>query len=140
VKKTKEMEEVVGKKDRYIREMLIESESKSLAMRLFGDKAELGLPHIRSRLAVDFDGDKPTLRVLDNSGSVAASTLADLEKEIVADTKFSAILVSSNASGGGAGAGRQPSGTGSAKIPAGKSFTELSVSEKIEYLKAKQPQ
>lgn len=57
---------------------------------------------IRERLSVDFEGDEPTLRVLDASGKPSALTLEQLSQEFVANKEFSSIIVGSKASGGGA--------------------------------------
>ncbi|OHD25444.1 MAG: hypothetical protein A2Y38_12865 [Spirochaetes bacterium GWB1_59_5] len=57
---------------------------------------------IRERLAVDFEGDEPTLRILDAAGKPSTLTLEQLSQEFVANKEFSSIIVGSKASGGGA--------------------------------------
>jgi len=57
---------------------------------------------IRERLTVDFEGDEPTLRILDATGKPSALTLEQLSQEFVANKEFSSIIVGSKASGGGA--------------------------------------
>lgn len=57
---------------------------------------------IRERLAVDFEGDEPTLRILDAAGKPSALTLEQLSQEFVANKEFSSIIVGSKATGGGA--------------------------------------
>lgn len=58
------------------------------------------LPHIRSRLLADFDGDEPKTRVLDKDGKPSAMSVEELSAEFVANKDFSAIIVASKASGG----------------------------------------
>ncbi len=57
---------------------------------------------IKDRLAVDFEGDEPTLRILDNEGKISALKIEDLEKEFLTNKEFASILIGSKASGGGA--------------------------------------
>lgn len=57
---------------------------------------------IRERLTVDFEGDEPTLRVLDAAGKPSALTIDELAQEFVANKEFSSIIVGSKATGGGA--------------------------------------
>lgn len=57
---------------------------------------------VRERLTVDFEGDEPTLRILDASGKPSALTLEQLSQEFVANKEFSSIIVGSKATGGGA--------------------------------------
>lgn len=64
---------------------------------------------IRERLTVDFDGDEPTVRVLDAEGKASALTLEDLQKEIVANAEYADIIIASKASGG-AGKTTKPGG------------------------------
>lgn len=92
---------------------------------------------LRERLSVDFEGDEPALRVLDSAGKPSAMTLEDLQKEFVANKDFAAIIVGSKASGSSASTSKQQS-SGSASLNAEgkpKSFIEMSVSEKANYIK-----
>lgn len=57
---------------------------------------------IRERLVVDFEGDEPTLKILDASGKPSAMTVEQLSQEFVANKDFSSIIVGSKATGGGA--------------------------------------
>lgn len=76
----------------------------------------LMLPHIRVRLAADFEGDEPKTRVLDKDGKPSALTPDELGKELAANPDFAAIIRASKASGGAGskngGASKTP-GTGS---------------------------
>lgn len=58
------------------------------------------IPHIKSRLKADFDGDVPVTRVLDKDGKPSALTVDELANEFVADKDFSGIITASKATGG----------------------------------------
>lgn len=88
-------------KEAYIKKVLIDNKALEIASEISKSPA-LILPHIKARLAADFDGQEPTTRVLDNTGKVTALTIDDLKKEFVENKDFSAIIVGSKASGGNA--------------------------------------
>lgn len=67
---------------------------------------------IRDRMTVDFDGDEPTLRILDAQGKPSALTLDELQAEFVANPEYADIIIGTKASGGGtAKDGRQTVGS-----------------------------
>lgn len=101
-----EFEGKLSKAHSHIQKTLVDNVASEMANRI-SKAPTLLLPHIKSRIAVDFDGDEPVTRVLDAAGKVSAMTVADLEKEILGNKDFSAIIVASRASGG---AGNQPQG------------------------------
>lgn len=70
------------------------------------------LPHILSRLSVDFDGDNIKTRVLDKDGNASALSLKDLSKEFVENKDFSAIIKGSTPTGGQSRTVTQPQGVG----------------------------
>jgi len=84
----------------------------SVASRLASDLAIQGsanvlLPHIRNRLAVDYVDGAPVTRVLDATGKPSAATIDELKAEFAANPAFAPIVAGTKASGGGAsGAGR----------------------------------
>lgn len=83
----------------------IESAAKSLASELFTSEV-LGLPHVKSRLSVEFDDrDVAALRILGPDGKPSAATIDDLKKELLTNEAFAPILKSTSASGGGAPVG-----------------------------------
>jgi len=116
----------IKQREAFIRKTLVDNVAQSLASKL-SDSPSLLLPHIRSRLEVDLEGDEPATRVLGSDGKPSASTLADLEAEFVANKEFAAIIRASKASGGGA-SGNQ--GGGAAKKP-----SEYSEAERVELYK-----
>lgn len=94
-----EYEGRLSKANSHIQKTLVDNVAAEMAGRI-SKAPSLLLPHIRSRLVVDFDGDEPTAKVLGADGKVSAMSVADLEKEIVGNKDFSAIIVASRASGG----------------------------------------
>jgi hypothetical protein len=65
--------------------------------------ANVLLPHVRGRLAVDFVDGNPITRVLGPDGKPSAATLDELKAEFAANEAFAPIIAGSKASGGGAG-------------------------------------
>lgn len=57
---------------------------------------------ILDRLVVEMEDGEPVTRVLDQHGKLSALSLADLEKELVADPELSGMIIGSKASGSGA--------------------------------------
>ena len=89
------------------------------------------LPHIKSRLRLEFENDQPVIKVLDLQGNLSATNINDFSKEI-AETKFLAPLIkASSARGGGISLG--------AVEPQPKKFNEYSESELIK-IKKENPQ
>jgi hypothetical protein len=113
-KQKAEYEAKLAQKDGFIKTTLVDSVAAQLAADLCGDKASIILPHIKARLTADLDGDAPSTKILDGDGKLSALTVADLKKEFVDNTAFSAIIVGSKASGSGASKGNQQQGNGSA--------------------------
>ena len=60
------------------------------------------LPHLMARLDVNYDGDEPSVVVLDAKGKPSTATLDDLTKEFRDNKDFAGIVQTSQASGGGA--------------------------------------
>lgn len=104
--------ETLSKKDAFIQKTLIDAEAQRIASEV-STSPKLLMPHIKSRLTVDLDGDDPTVRILDSDGKVSAMKPADLGKEFVDNADFKAIIKSTEASGSG-GPGTKPGGTGGA--------------------------
>jgi uncharacterized membrane protein YgcG len=100
--------------------------------------AALMIPHILSRFEVVMDGDTPLVKIKDATGRVSAMNTDELQKELVANTTFSTIVVGSKASGAGGTGG---SGSGSANGGAGgaggaKKFSEMNGTQKAELFKS----
>lgn len=91
----------VGKLEGYAKKSLIEGTAAALAAKISTVPALMSKA-IRERLTVNFDGDEPTLHILDKDGKASAMTIEQLSEEFVANKDFSSIIVGSKASGGGA--------------------------------------
>lgn len=80
------------------------------------DHPAIMLPHIKSRITAEFDGESttPTVRILGGDGKVSAMSVEDLQKEFASNKDFSAIIRGSKASGGAANAGNKLNGGGAA--------------------------
>lgn len=119
-RREQELSQTLAKKDGFIKQMLVQDRAEALATKISNAPA-LMRRVIQERLLVELDGDEPQLRVLDKDGKPSAMTLADLEKEMVANPEYAPIVIGSKATGGGAGTGSRqgssgadPNGTGNA--------------------------
>ena len=83
----------------YTTKTLVDNVATQIATKISNAPALL-LPHIKSRLQADFEGDSPVTRVLDKDGKPSAMTVEELAAEFVANKDFSAIITASKASGG----------------------------------------
>lgn len=94
-----EFEGRIGKLTAHTTKSLVENVAQAIASKISTSPALL-MPHIRSRLQADFEGDEPKTRILDKDGKPSALTVAELEAEFVANKDFAAIIKASSASGG----------------------------------------
>ena len=78
---------------------LVDNVALSIATKISSSPTLL-LPHLRSRLVADFEGDEPKTRVLDAEGKPSAMTVDDLSKEFVQNKDFAPIITASKGSGG----------------------------------------
>lgn len=83
------------------------------------------LPHITSRLRMEYREGRPVTVVLDAQGKPSALTVDELKKEIANDPAFAPLIVGSQASGGGAGGARGGRAT--------KSLSEMGDTERREW-------
>ena len=91
---------------------------------------------IQSRLAVEWEENRPLVKVLGKDGKISASTTDELEREIAADSQFARILAGTRSRGGGV----RPNDAGGPQKPAGQEMTRddfmsLSHSERAELSK-----
>ena len=106
----------------------VESESMRLALSLAdGDNAELLSSFLKPRITFSDDG----LIVLDEKGQPTVSTIDELKKEFMSNSKYNALLRQSKASGGSASS---PSTSG---ISGKTNVLNMSKKEKLEYFRAK---
>jgi len=94
-----------------LQNLLVDNVAQSLAFQLAEDSAPVLLPHLKSRLTVEFQDGKPVTRVLDAQGKPSALTVEELGNEIASNKAFAPVIVGSKASGtGGAGEPANPAG------------------------------
>jgi hypothetical protein len=103
-----------------LKTQMVDSVAMRIATDIAGDNAEILLPHLRGRLASEIVDGKAVTKVIGADGAASASTVEELQKEFLSNPKFSAVVVGSRATGGGAG-GRRGSG-GAAQITSLKDF------------------
>lgn len=89
----------LSKLTKHTTQSLVDNVASQIATKISNAPALL-LPHIKQRLAADFDGEMPVTRVLDKDGKPSAATVEELTAEFVANKDFSAIMIASKASGG----------------------------------------
>lgn len=91
-------------KTRAITAMTVDSAAVRLAADLAGDlgTADILLPHIARRLAVEERDGSFVAAVRDAHGKPSAATLDELKKEFSANPSFARVIAGSKASGGGA--------------------------------------
>ena len=94
-----EYEGKVSKLITHTTKTLVDNVATQIATKISNAPALL-LPHVKSRLQADFEGDSPVTRVLDKDGKPSAMTVEELAAEFVANKDFSAIITASKASGG----------------------------------------
>jgi len=109
-----ELTGVISKKDKQLENLLLAGKAESIARKLSGDNWALLLPHVSCRLRADVSADVPSVKVVTSTGEASTLSLDDLEKELLNNPLYAAILVGVNSSGGGAsrqaggGASKQP--------------------------------
>lgn len=98
-KQREEYEAKVSKLTSHTTKTLVDNVASQLAHKISNAPAII-MPHIKSRLIADFEGDTPVTRVLGKDGKPSALTIDELANEFVANKDFSAIITASKASGG----------------------------------------
>ena len=85
-----------------IQDVTVGAESTSLAIAIAVEgSADVLVPHIRTRLAMEMRDGKPHIAVLGKDGKPSATTLDELKAEISGDVAFAPIIKGSSASGAG---------------------------------------
>jgi hypothetical protein len=105
---------------------------------------DLLLPHIKSRLTTELVDGEYVTRVLDREGKPSAHSIEELQKDVMQDKRYSAIIKGSKASGGGAsgGTGAKPAnGSGAPAVDLSKPFdfnkaTPQQIAERMKAKKA----
>lgn len=113
----------------HLQEILVNGVANQIAAEL-SESPEVLLPHIRSRLAADLEGEKPSTKVLDKDGKPSASTLDELKSEFINNQAFAGVIMASKGSGSGANRNNK-GGSGAAK-----KFGEMSGEELVTLKKS----
>lgn len=88
--------------ERMIQNLTVGAAATKLATDLaIQGSADVLLPHISARLAVEIKDDKPIVRVLDKEGKPSAMTIKELQAEFQANPVFAPVIAGSKASGSG---------------------------------------
>ena len=123
-----EYEKKLGAVNSHLQEILVDGVANTLAAELSESPSVL-LPHIRSRLTADLEGDKPSTKVLDKDGKPSASSLDELKNEFINNQEFAGVIKAGMGSGSGANRGSK-GGSGAAKKFSEHSGEELSALRK----------
>jgi len=119
--------------EKMVNKMTVGSEASKLAAELaLQGSADVLLPHIERRLAVEVKDGTPSIRVLDANGKPTASGIDDLRKEIIENKAFAPLLVGSKASGSGDVGGK---GTGGGKVITREAFDSMAHAERAAFFK-----
>lgn len=107
----------LSKRDEMIAGLTVKADASRVASEVFGDKAELMLHHVQSRLKVELGEDGAKTRVLDESGQPSALELDELIAELKSNPKFAPFVVATKATGSGAQGGKKGGSATSKMIP-----------------------
>jgi hypothetical protein len=118
-----------------LRTLLVDNIAQSLASKI-SNSPELMLPHIKSRLTTEKTSEGYVTRVLDANGKPSALSIDELQKELTTDKRFSAIIIGSKASGGGA-AGAGGAGSGAPVVDPKFNWAKATPSQIAAQIKAK---
>jgi cell division protein FtsB len=103
-----EKDEEVGSRDKFIKETLVDNKAIELASELAVEgSSRVLLPHLKSRLAVEAEGEGYKTVVLGIDGKPSAFTLDDLKTEFTNDSAFAHVIAGSKASGSDANQGKR---------------------------------
>lgn len=113
-----------------VRDLTVTATATKLAAELaVPGSADVLLPHITKRLALETQDGKPVVRVLGADGKPSAASVEDLAKEISGNAAFAPLIVASKATGGGASGGK---GGGAAST---KKVSEWTDGEKSRFIR-----
>lgn len=113
-----------------ISSLTVGSAASRLAAEVFGEHADIMMPHVNKRLTYEVVEGKPTVRVMGDDGKPTAKSIEELKTEFQNNEKFAPFVVGSRASGSG-GHG----GTGNGPT---KKFSEMNGAE-LKELREKDP-
>lgn len=126
-----ELSNSLSQRDAMLQDLTVNATAAGIANEIaMPGTSKVLLPHITSRLRMEYREGRPVTVVLDAQGKPSALTVDELKKEIANDPAFAPLIVGSQASGGGAGGAK---GGGAAK-----QWHEMSGMERVE-LRRKDP-
>ena len=99
--------------------------------------ADVLLPHIESRLSMDFKDGRAVAVVKDTAGQPSALTVEELGKEIAANAAFAPLIVASNAAGGGANGQHSNGGAAQIKTTTQSTFDSWTPAQRMEFSKGR---
>lgn len=134
-----EYEGKVSKLTAHTTKTLVDNVATQIATKISNAPALL-LPHIKSRLQADFEGDSPVTRVLDKDGRHSAMTVEELAAEFVANKDFSAIITASKASGGAGKPSNQNGGGAPNQSEKPADLASMKPAQLVEFIKASKAQ
>jgi len=129
----------LGKLTTHTKTQLVDNVAQQIASKISNAPALL-LPHIKARLAADFEGDAPITRILDKDGKPSAMTVEELSAEFVANKDFSAIITASKASGGAGKPSNQNGGGAPNQSEKPADLASMKPAQLVEFIKASKAQ
>lgn len=122
----------VGQYKQMVTGLTVGATAATFAAEVFGDHAELMMPHVNKRLTTEIVEGQARVRVLDAQGKPSAMTVDELKSEFRNNAKFASFVVASKASGGGA---RGTGGGGEVATMPRKQFEAMTPAQKVELSK-----
>lgn len=133
-------EAAIGKYKKFTETSLIDGAALALATKISTAPALL-LPHIKSRLVADMEGDTPVTKVIGADGKPSDMTIEKLGEEFVANKDFASIIIASKARGGGTPApspGSKPvAGVTPPNGEQPKLLSQMTPAERVAHIQAK---
>jgi hypothetical protein len=110
-----QLENQLKERDGMISEFTAGQAAQSISSEVFGENAQVMMPHIASRVTTEFNNGKATVRYLNEDGTPSALTKEDIIAEFKNNQAYANFVVGSNASGGGANGSIAKSGSSQQK-------------------------
>lgn len=129
----------VTRLNNFLNKSLVDSVAQKIATDVAGDNADILVPHVKTRLSANLEGDQALTRVLDKDGKPSAMSTDELTKEFRENKRFAPIVLQSKASGGGAAGGGGNGGVGGAGTGQ-KKFSELNDQERTTLFNTNRPE
>lgn len=131
-KREAELSGEIKARDSQLHDLTVNATALSLASRLaVPGSADVLIPHLARRLAMELQDGRPVVRVLDNTGKPSALSVDELEKEFSNNAAFAPLIVASKATGGGA-SGSKGGGAASKSITR-TAFNALAPAEQSKF-------